>query len=175
MLTVDEPMHVEVRGLEHVAALRDTHDLVVARQPHARSVVVVIITDAIVTYGIGLWWSVRTMANGRVKEAIERLKRILAIRKTMQADPFLSTAAQYIFAKAYRAGRRAKEAIKPLERVLALSRNGTPQQWSNKEADGVTSSIQFRDHPQYRAANIVIASRLLILDDTTKILTSSSF
>ncbi|KAG6185567.1 hypothetical protein E4U36_001244 [Claviceps purpurea] len=65
---------------------------------------------------------------GRVKEAIEQLKGILAIRKTTQADPFLSTAAHYIFAKAYRVGGRAKEAIKPLERVLALSRNGTPQQ-----------------------------------------------
>ncbi|KAG5966892.1 hypothetical protein E4U57_001595 [Claviceps arundinis] len=83
-------------------------------------------------------------ADGRVKEAIEQLKRIMAIRKTTQADPFLSTAAQYIFAKAYRAGGRAKEAIKPLERVLALSRNGTPQQWSNKEADGVTPACGAR-------------------------------
>ncbi|KAG6122346.1 hypothetical protein E4U13_002503 [Claviceps humidiphila] len=46
-------MHVEglqVRGLEHAAGLQDAHDLVLSRQPHAPSVVVV--TDAIVAAAV---------------------------------------------------------------------------------------------------------------------------
>ncbi|KAG6287925.1 hypothetical protein E4U09_005882, partial [Claviceps aff. purpurea] len=45
VLTVDEPMHVEVRGLEHVAGLQDAQ---VARQPSR----VVVVTVAIVTCAV---------------------------------------------------------------------------------------------------------------------------
>ncbi|KAG5932238.1 hypothetical protein E4U60_005364 [Claviceps pazoutovae] len=50
-LEQDKPqVKIEVRGLEHAAGLQDAHDIVVARQPHARSIVVV--TDAIVAAAV---------------------------------------------------------------------------------------------------------------------------